>query len=51
MTIYHSIYFFIDSHTLKNHSTDNQIDSKGAESLAEALKSNTTLIHLDLAGV
>jgi hypothetical protein len=33
---------------LTHHSTGNQIDSKGAESLAEALKSNTTLIQLDL---
>jgi hypothetical protein len=48
ITIYHSIYLFIYSHTLTYHSTGNQIDSKGAESLAEALKSNTTLIQFDL---
>jgi hypothetical protein len=35
---------------ISHHSAENKIDSKGAESLAEALKSNTTLTQLDLEG-
>jgi hypothetical protein len=50
ITVCHSIYLFIHSHTHTYHSTVNQICSKGAESLAKALKSNTTLIELDLGG-
>jgi hypothetical protein len=39
---------FLSTH--QSSLADNQIDSKGAESLAEALKSNTTLIQLNLYG-
>jgi hypothetical protein len=47
ITQYISLY--IHTHTDTSF-TANQIDSKGAESLAEALKSNTTLTQLNLGG-
>jgi hypothetical protein len=47
ITQYISLY--IHTHTDTSF-TANQIDSKGADSLAEALKSNTTLTQLNLGG-
>jgi hypothetical protein len=43
------IYSFIHSFIL-THTTDNNIESKGVQSISEVLKTNTTLASLNLAG-